>query len=227
MRGTSNKSSIAYRRDVLPSILASLAARSYFTLNGVDQWISTPYTGNLDIISDVEMAGKVSISLGGNQTIMSGWSGNSGYMMSVNTLSNVAARHGDGSVDRFGTSNPLTVPDGVVVNLGAQFDVNAGDWLFGIDGATQAHALGLPGSGLASGIEFTIGANAGGAAGFMSGDVYSAQVRNGVGGPLVVDMSAADSGLPSGVVTDGTTWVGADGRTYTAHGGLSYFEGGD
>ncbi|GAI82003.1 unnamed protein product, partial [marine sediment metagenome] len=70
--------------------------------------------------------------------------------------------------------------------------------------------------------QFVIGNNGPLSAGYLPADVYYAKVADGIGGPLIVDMSAAASGLAAGPVPDSTTWVGKDGRTYTAHGGIEY-----
>jgi len=56
----------------------------------------------------------------------------------------------------------------------------------------------------------------------FNGDMFAADVRDGISGPQVMHMSASDPGIgfAEGVVPDGSTWVSRDGRTYTVHGGL-------
>jgi hypothetical protein len=68
-----------------------------------------------------------------------------------------------------------------------------------------------------------VGARYLGGGGPLTGDVYRAVLRNGDGGPIIADMNPTAANFPDGPVSNGSTWVSSDGRTWTVNGnGISY-----
>jgi len=175
---------------------------------------------SLDIVGDIEMEAKASSPSSANQTLMATWggSGSNGYQFGANLSGNLLARHGNGSVDRFASGSNALTP-GVFQTVKGSFDA-AGNWSFDIDGVSETVGPTTPGAASPSG-GLSVGSNAGGTINLFTGDISSAVVRDGVGGPTVASFLSDDYTGGAGAIPNGTTFIDSvTGRVWTANGNI-------
>jgi len=178
------------------------------------------FVPSLRIVGDIEMEAKASSPSSANQTLMATWtgSGSNGYQFGANLSGNLLARHGNGSVDRFASGSNALTP-GVFQTVKGSFDA-AGNWSFNIDGVSETVGPTTPGAASPSG-GLSVGSNAGGTINLFTGDIGSAVVRDGIGGPTVASFDPEDYTGGAGAIPDGTTFIDSvTGRVWTANGNI-------
>jgi len=178
------------------------------------------FVPSLSIVGDLEMEALASSASAANQTLIATWtgSGSNGYQFAANLSGNLLARHGDGSVDRFASGSNALTP-GVLQAVKGSFDA-AGNWSFDIDGTPETVGPTLPGVASPSG-GLAVGSNAGGTINLFTGDIASAVVRDGVGGPVVASFLSSDYAGAAGAIPDGTTFTDSvTGRVWTVNGNV-------
>jgi len=193
-----------------------------FVISEIMLSVGTPATfvPSLRIVGDIEMEAKASSPSSANQTLMATWggSGSNGYQFGANLSGNLLARHGNGSVDRFASGSNLLTP-GVFQTVKGGFDA-AGNWSFDIDGVSETVGPTTPGAASPSG-GLSVGSNAGGTINLFTGDISSAIVRDGIGGPTVASFLPDDYTGAAGAIPDGTTFIDSvTGRVWTANGNI-------
>jgi len=183
---------------------------------------SSEFVPSLRIVGDLDMAAKaaaVDWSSGDAQGICDTLDASKGYLFGITPANNQLDFRCD---IRSNYSSFQTLTDGQAYEFRVTLDVATGDIIYYRDGIQFDTDSVASGALVASSAQLDIGAINEGTAWPFDGDIEHVIVRDGIGGPAVIDMKAAASGLTEGVIPPGTTWVGADGRTYTAHGGIEY-----
>jgi hypothetical protein len=127
------------------------------------------------------------------ETLIGQRSGNSGYAMTLGTGGELVLYHGTGSGTRQETSSGLSISNGEVVEVKSVIDISAGSWTHyknGVQFDTSGSFATTAGSPYAGAL--AVGADSAGTSGNWDGDIYYAEVRDGIDGPVVRRFDADD-----------------------------------
>jgi len=186
------------------------------------------FVPSLRIVGDLDMEARVAPTLAtpAGSGIMTGFYFTAGYSFSQKPDGTIRLFHkpsGGTSADASSTVAAFTV-DEKAHDVRIAWSRSATEATFYRDGSQ----LGAPvGTSLPSDVydvdsfgrqKGMIGARTTGDEEVFSGDIFSASTHDGIGGPAIVNITP--QGAPAGAITDGATWQGPDGRTWTAHGNV-------
>ena len=152
------------------------------------------FVPSLRIVGDIDMRADLAYSdlSTGDRRVLSTRNGNSGYEFYGAATGAVYARYGTGSDARgaFVAAASSLVED-VRAVVRVTFDVSAGTWQAYIDGVAETPVADVAGAGDPSGTQLAVGAFSDGTLNYP-GDLYWAEVRDGIDGPVVARFDAAD-----------------------------------
>jgi len=150
------------------------------------------FVPSLRIVGDLDMSVRAAVTnydSGVSQYFCSSLTANIGFSMYL--LGNlIYGRYGDGASTRPSWSNALSVVDGAAYTFRYTMDVSTGVAAFSQDGAAIGGSTQTVSPGAVSGLALSVGAAGGSSP--LSGDIYWAEVRDGIDGPIVARFDAAD-----------------------------------
>ena len=157
---------------------------------------TTDWVPSLRIVGDLDLRAKGALTdwtPAASNWAIGALTGNNGYGLVPLSSGRFAAFFGTGSADRFAQSDVLTATDGTAYVLRAYYDISAGTCTFTQDGTGVGATSGLATAAgtYASGSDLNVGANQAGTEP-LDGDIYYAEVRDGIDGPVVARFDAED-----------------------------------
>jgi hypothetical protein len=127
------------------------------------------------------------------ETLIGHRSGNSGFAMTLGTGGELVVYHGTGSGTRLETSSGLALVAATDTEVRSVIDISAGTWTHyknGVQFDTSGSFATTAGSPYAGAL--AVGADSAGTSGNWDGDIYYAEVRDGIDGPVVRRFDADD-----------------------------------
>lgn len=149
---------------------------------------------SLRIVNDVDLRAKFAAddaTPASAQSLLHMRSGNNGYAMTLGTGGELVVYHGTGSATRQETSSGLDIDDGEIVEVRSTLDISAGTWTHYKNGTQFDQSTGFAtAAGSPHAAALAAAADTGGSSGNFDGNVYYAEVRDGIGGPVVARFDA-------------------------------------
>jgi len=151
----------------------------------------TAFDPSIRIVGNLDLRAKVSLPnyVDGAQTILTTWN-NAGFNWSVFTAGQLRGSYRTGTNSRSVSSAAPGFVNGEVYEVRATFDVATGEWAFYKDDVLISDHTVATGAGSFSDRELRVGR--GSSADYITGNVYWAEVRDGIDGPVVGRFDAED-----------------------------------
>jgi len=151
------------------------------------------FVPSLRIVGDLDMRVKAALTSydsGVRQAFLETNSGSNGYYMMIDTTARFRTFHGNGS-NAVTVSGLLPVTAGSVYEFRSAHNVTTGAVEYFLDGASQSIVYDVTGPRVPGGVPLNVGAF-GGVSFLVNGDIYWAEVRDGIDGPVVARFDAQD-----------------------------------
>ncbi|GAG43835.1 unnamed protein product, partial [marine sediment metagenome] len=184
------------------------------------------FTPSLRIVGDLDMRAKIAAddwTPAVPDVIISKWGAVDSYFLRIDaTTGNLKLYVNDGASSNVASSVTTGVTDGDAAEIRTAWDNAANQVTYYVDDVQLGIVRTLTAGALIAGSEpVLIGARDGGNVGMLAGDIYYAEIRDGIDGPVVLQVTP--QGAPAGAIPNLSTWEGPDGRTWTSHGGVVNF----
>jgi hypothetical protein len=156
----------------------------------------TTFVPSMRIVGDLDMRARFAATdatPASAEALIGHRSGNNGYAMTLGTGGELVVYHGTGSGTRAETSSGLSLVAATDTEVRSVIDISAGTWTHyknGVQFDTSGSFATTAGSPYAG--PLAVGADSAGTSGNWDGDIYYAEVRDGIDGPVVRRFDADD-----------------------------------
>lgn len=174
--------------------LNAAGSADYYVDQAIVQAADVVFVPSLRIVGDLEMGGRFSVAdwTATGVILSTRPSNNFGFDL-FSFADNLASRYGNGTNERLHQEDAFPFVDGVVYDLSVEYDLNAVTYAFFIDGVPGVTAASVAGAGVPSpDASLFVGVAPNTVSTPLAGVIYHAEVRDGLGGPVVARFDAED-----------------------------------